>query len=467
MKKIIVISHLIIFVFTGAAFAQEKEGKIYIQLGQSTMVKKSLLALPSFQFFGSTSLAPNYVEAGKTLFDVVKNDLDVSAYFTFIDKNAYLEDPDKKGLKPITAEPNGFNFESWKKIGTEFLIRAGYSIKQNNVDFEAYLYHVPTAKLIFGKKYSGTKTNLRGLAHGFCNDVVFNLTGKKGIFNTKLAVVSDRGGKDFKELYTMDWDAFDGSVKKITSYKSITASPAWSKDGKKIAFSAFLFHPKLKSRNADLMIHDVSSGQIKTLSDEKGINSGPNFFPDNKNLLFTLSRNGNPDIHKISLDGKQLTRITKGPLGAMNVEASVSPDSKKIAFSSDRSGYPMIYVMDVNGSNVTRMTFAGRYNAGPAWSPDGKLIAFAGFDKDHFDIFLMNADGTNMLRLTSSEKRGSSRMANNEDPSFSPDGRHIVFFSDRTGSKQIYIVNLDGSDERRLTFDNFNYIKPSWSPYLD
>lgn len=466
MNKIL-ISLLLLFAIP--TFAQEKKG-LYLDVGSSKLVKKSLLALPSFLFFGNPATSPNYVETGKTLFDVVKNDLDVSAYFTFIDKNAYLEDPDKKGLKPITEEKNGFNFEPWKKIGTEFLVRAGYYLKKDSIELEAYLYHVPTSKLIFGKKYNGSKNSMRTLAHTFCNDIIYNLTGKQGIYLTKLVVVSDRSGKSHKEIFTMDWDAFEGSVKKHTDIRSITASPTWSADGKKIAFSAFELNRNTRARNHNLLLLDMTSGKLSTISDQKGgYNSGPTFFPDSQSLLFTLSKNGEADIYKYSLDGGKLVRITRGPLSAMNVEPNVSTDGKKIAFSSNRSGLAMIYVMDINGNNVTRLTFAGNFNASPSFSPDGKLIAFAGYDKDqdNFDIFLMNSDGHNLIRLTGSQKRKSHRMANNEDPSFSPDGRHIVFSSDRTGTKQVYIVNLDGSDERRLTFDNNTYEKPRWSPYLD
>ncbi len=466
MKKIIC---SLIITFSVLVSAQDKKG-LYLDVGSTKLVKKSLLALPSFLFFGNPSTSPNYVDIGKTLFDVVKNDLDVSAYFTFIDKNAYLEDPDKKGLRPITEEKNGFNFEPWNKIGTEFLVRAGYYLKKDSLEFEAYLYHVPTAKLVFGKKYNGAKGAARTVAHTFCNDVIYNLTGKKGIYLSKLVVVSDRGGKNFKEIYTMDWDAFEGSVKKHTDIKSITASPAWSPDGKKIAFSAFEQNRGTKARNHNLLMLDMTTGKTSTLSDQKGgYNSGPTFFPDGQSLLFTLSKNGEADIHRYYFDTAKLLRITRGPLSAMNVEPNVSADGKRIAFSSNRSGLAMIYVMDINGSNVTRLTFAGNFNASPSFSPDGKLITFAGYDKDqdNFDIFLMNSDGHNLIRLTGSQKRKSHRMANNEDPSFSPDGRHIVFSSDRTGSKQIYIVNLDGSDERRLTMDNFTYEKPKWSPYVD
>ena len=115
---------------------------------------------------------------------------------------------------------------------------------------------------------------------------------------------------------------------------------------------------------------------------------------------------------------------------------------------------------------MKRLTFAGVYNSSPAWSPDGKTLAFAGFDKGHFDIFTVGANGKNIRRLTSSRKR-NGRWADNEYPSFSPDGRFILFSSNRTGRYQLYIVSVDGQYEHRLTFDNKNYYKPQWSPYMD
>jgi TolB protein len=289
------------------------------------------------------------------------------------------------------------------------------------------------------------------------------LTGQRGMFLTKI-VASRSTLKGQKEIFAMDWDG--SNPKQITNHKSIAQSPAWSAEGRAIAYTAFAYHANEKSRNADLFTYELAKGKRWLVSFAKGINSGASFMPDGKNLLLTISSGGNPDIYKISMEGTNKVRLTNGPSGAMNVEPTMSPDGKKIAFSSDRSGRPMIYIMESNGSNPKRITFAGQYNSTPRWSPDSKRIVFAGYDKTHFDLFTMAPDGTNMVRLTSATKP-SGKMADNEDPTFSPDGRHILFVSNRTGINQLYIIGVDGENERRITFDRHEYFKPQWSPFLD
>ena len=122
--------------------------------------------------------------------------------------------------------------------------------------------------------------------------------------------------------------------------------------------------------------------------------------------------------------------------------------------------------MNKDGSNVQSLTFAGRYNASPSWSPDGKLIAFAGYDKTHFDIFTVDVNTKQLTRITKATK-ANGKEADNEDPSFSPDGRHIMYVSNRTVNNQIYISNLDGLNERRITVDDDSYFKPKWSGYIE
>ena len=453
-----ILSLVILFSLTLEA---QTSNEIYIKLGEAR-TKKSLLAFPMLQNLGSSSSSKD-IAAGNEVFNVIKNDLEVSTYFQFIDKDAFLEDPSKKGLKPAPGEPNGFSFASWKQIGAEFLILGGYSATAGNLTLDIYLYQVSKGTLVFGKKYTAGISTVRKLAHTFANDVLKSLTGKEGMYLSKITVATDRESGKSREVFVMDWDGANSI--KISNHQSIALSPAWSFDGKKIAYTAYVQRAKTRMRNADMFLYDLMTGKRELLSFRQGINSGASFHPDNKSLYLTISQGTSPDIYRINLNGDILNKITNGPSGAMNVEPAISPDGRRLAFSSDRPGRTMIYTMNADGTNVKRVTFAGQFNASPSWSPDGKKIAFAGQTGSNFDIFVMNDDGTGMIRLTSA-KRPNGKPANNEDPTWSPDGRFVMYTSDRTGKSQIYFSTADGAEERRVTLDSHNYYKVKWSQNL-
>lgn len=458
MKRFLII--LFAF-FSTTVFAEEQ---LYIKIGDAK-TRKSLVGFPQLNYSGSPVQATKYFSLGAEMYNVIQNDLDVSSYFQFIASSAFLEDSKKAGLKPYPGETSGFKFDNWKPLSADFLIKGEFLVdKDDQIELEIYLYHVPKSALVFGKKYRGPKSTLRKIAHTFANDVLKNLTDKSGPFNSKFVFSSDRGGGKFREIYTMDWDGVD--IEKLTNHNSIALSPAWSPDAKKIAYTAYVKKKSTKMRNADLFLLDLEKSKRINLSYRTGINSGAAFTPNGNSILLTISQGVTPNIFKINLSGEVQGKITNGPGNALNVEPAVSPDGNKVAFSSDRSGKPMIYVMGIDGSNVTRVTFGGVFNSAPAWSSDGKKIAFAGQDAGNFDIFIMDANGQNMTRVTSA-KKPNGKAADNEDPHFSPDGRFIVYTSNRTGKNQIYFSTVDGSEERRVTQDSHNYYKPKWSTFLD
>lgn len=456
IRRIFLIAALV-FVST-TVFAQSK---VLVDVGQAK-TRKSLLALPAFIHLGSLDDA----KVGQELYAVVNNDLDVSGLFTYIKPDAYLEDPKSTGLKPAPGTPNGFDFNKWKSIGTEFLIRGGYTVVNGQVSLEIYAYYVPDASLVLGKKYQGPVSAVRKIAHSFTDEFVRTVTGKPSFFLNKIVVAIDNGPRTHREIFLMDWDG--ANPRQITQHRSISISPDWSPNGELVAYTSFITRRVGKGpakKNPDLFMYEVNTGRRWLVSYREGINSGANFLTNNKELLITLSMGKTADIYRMAADGKSIKQLTAGPGTAMNVEPAISPDGTQIAFSSDRSGKPMIYVMNVDGSNPRRLTFAGHYNSTPTWSPDGKKIAFAGVDKDKgaFDIFVINEDGTGLQRLTSARKT-NGKWANNEAPAFAPDGQRVMFVSDRTGTSQLYMINIDGTNERRITFDSKNYSKPKWGP---
>jgi len=183
-------------------------------------------------------------------------------------------------------------------------------------------------------------------------------------------------------------------------------------------------------------------------------------------IVFESERDGEMDIHVVNPDGSDLQRLTTGVRGW---EPTWSPDRSEILFASDLHGGGQadeeVYVMDADGSNVRRLTNTpGDSTSSWAadWSPDGQKIVFMSNrggsppGSDGNDLYVMNADGSNLRRLTRAHGW-------NATPAWSPDGEHIAFASDREdkGNAGIWLIAPDGTGPRRL---NALGGRPSWSP---
>lgn len=451
---------VLIFILSSLLFVSTHAQQAYIKIGEAQS-KKSNLAFPPMNNLSGVKTS-QHVTLATEIFNTAKKDLELSTYFNVMSQAAFLENTTTLSIKPKANDSNGFAFETWKAIGADFLIRSSISVVNNNMTVEMFLYQVDQSKTVVGKKYQSKTDATVKLGHILANDILEALTGKRGAFLSKIIATTDRTGH--KEVLTMNWDGLEQKV--ITRDRSVAISPNWSPDGNSIIYSIYTRRIRSAQMNLTLFQHNLNTGKRSIISNRNGLNSGGTYSPDGRSIYLTISQNGAPDIYKLNLQGEVMNRLTKGPAGAMNVEAALSKDGSKVAFSSDRGGNPAIYSMNADGSGVKRLTFQGKYNSSPTWSPDGQKIVFASQIDKYFDIFSMNSDGSDLKRLTTAYKANGQR-ASNEDPSFSADGRFIVFTSNRSGKFQIYVMSADGKEERRVTQDSYNYYKPKWSNNLE
>lgn len=440
------------------------ENQTLIKVGEAKL-KKGLVALSTPYFIGNTNKIKNHASLGNEIYQVVYQDLSRVGYFKMQDPSSFIEEAGLIGLKPFPSDSNGFRWENWKSIGSDYLIRTGFQVINEKFELDAYVYDINKRTAFLSKKYQGSLKDLRRVVHTFTDDFVFTLTGRRSFFLSRIVVSINEGKTPEREIYIMDWDG--ANRERVSNDKTLTLSPSWSLDGKKISYTAFLKRDISKARNADLLVFDLASRTSKRVSYRKGINSGAVFHPDGNSMFLTMSGEGNPDIYNIDMTGKILKRITSGPMGAMNVEPAVSPDGKYLAYSSDRAGRPMIYILNLEeGGDPKRLTFAGSFNAAPSWSHDGNKIAFSGWANRNFDIYTIDRSGSNLKKITEASK-SNGRQASNENPSFSPDGRVIIYTSQRNGFSHIYLSLADGSEEWQITSDAKNYFQPKWSSIRD
>lgn len=407
-------------------------GRIYIDINAPS-IRKFKIAIPDFRKFkGEGECGP----LSTKLSAVIANDLDLSGFFSPMDKASFIDE-----ISPLTRED--IRFKNWSVIGAELLLTGAYSCIGPNVEVEIRLFDVFLGKQILGKRVLGEIKDYRRLMHRLGNEVIRVLTGHEGIFLTKLAFVGNGTGQ--KEIYVCDFDGY--GVRKITSDRSIALLPCWSPDGNELVYNSY------RDGGPMLYFKNFRDGNVKRISGRKGLNIGAAWMPDGKRLALTLSYEGNPDIFLIDRQGKILKRLTHH--WAIDVSPSFSPDGKKMAFVSNRSGSPQIYILDLVKGTEERLTFEGKYNTSPTWSSLNR-IAFTSLNQGHYNIATMDPSGGQARQLTDDQ-------GNNEDPCWSPDGHYLAFSSDREGRYHLYLMTANGQNQIKVTSPEGDQTAPSWS----
>ncbi len=355
-------------------------------------------------------------------------------------------DPKKLGLEhSAKTEPHADLIKRGGVFGLTGVAWARLYMKGDKLALSGSLFDAASGIRMMNAEYHGSKDTLRRVVHSLSDDIVRQYTGEKGVAKSRIAFVSDMTGH--KELFTMDYDGHNPM--KISADHSICLSPAWSPDGRMLAYTSY------KDRNPDLFGIDLDTGRRWKIAGYEGLNISPSWSPNGKRIAAALSRDGSAEVYLMNKEGKDIERLTYGAYD--NVSPSWSPNGRELVFTSGRGGTPQLYIMGVDGTDVRRITYEGSYNASPQWSPRGDRIVFASQVAGVFKIATINPDGSDFRVLT--KGRGSD-----ENPSWSPSGRQLVFSSNREGKWNIYIMNSDGTDVERITPNDANYTSPAWSP---
>jgi TolB protein len=327
----------------------------------------------------------------------------------------------------------------------QFVVSGRWTVSGTNVRLDGELRDWPARRAILVKGYEGPVAEWRRVVHRFADDCVQQITGERGVADSRIAFVMCDG--KVKDLWLMDADGY--GARAITTDRSIAQSPAWSPEG-----SLLLFTSWRGGTGPQVWVVSPEQRRPFLVSGRPGLNTSPAYSPDGQRIACTLSQDGNAEIYSLDARGGNPQRLTNHR--AIDTSPAWSPTGREIAFTSDRSGSPQVYVMDADGGNVRRLTFDVDYTDSPAWSPKGDRIAFVTRVGGGFDVWVCRADGTGAQPMVTG--------GNNENPRWSPDGRHLVFASNRDGSYGLWVTDLDGALPRKLSTGGRCAVSPAWSP---
>jgi TolB protein len=437
----LVICYSISLVSASPASAQD-----WFRTGTGLGVTKPRVAVADF-----APKSPASQPLGIEFSEVVRADLDYSGILDLVSKSFNpLQTP---------SAPGEVDFKTWSDApaSAQLLAFGSLTANGNSLEIQAWLNDVRNSSLppVIGKVYRGdvSDAQVRTFAHQFADEIIGKLSGGlPGIASTQIAFVSNRSGN--KEIWAMDYDGQNQHP--VTQLHTISLTPRWSPDASRIAFTCYAPHSG-SVLTAQICIQSMLTNKLISWPRFQGTNSSPAWSPDGSQIMFMSSMLGNPELFSIDASGGHPKRLTYS--NGANTSPSWNPKTgQQVAFVSDRGGIPQLYIMNVDGTSQEKVDLADKgYVIDPAWSPNGQMLAFSWRRPNgNYDLYVMEIVTHQLVELT----RDAAR---NERPSWAPDGRHIVFESTRTGTRQIWSMIADGTEARQLTKQGQNE-SPNWSP---
>ncbi len=402
------------------------------------VVEPMPIALPDF-----SAARPEDRELARRLTGVVVSDLTGTGLFRRIPQEAYISVP--------AGVDSRIRFSDWKAVNARALIAGSLQSAGSAVEVNFRLFDVfAEAELGKGVRFTAGAGNWRRVAHKIADSIYQRITGELPYFDSRVAFISESGpkGNRLKRLAIMDYDG--ANVRPLTDGSAIVLAPRFSPDGSLLIYTSY------ETGVPSVFLLNLRSGVEQSILQSAEMAFAPRFSPDGGKVVLSLTMGANTDIYEVEIGSRRIRRLTSS--AAIDTAPSLSPDGKWLAFESDRSRTQQIYVMRVDGGTPRRISFGeGRYGT-PVWSPAGDYIAFTKQRRGRFHIGVMRADGSEERILTSSFL--------DEGPTWSPNGRVLMFSRETpgpSGGPSIYSVDLYGRNLRQVRTPQFGS-DPAWSP---
>ena len=383
-------------------------------------------------------------ETANAVTQIITANLQRSGLFAPIDPTAYVE-----RIASVDAVPR---FPDWRTINAQALITGRIGrVADGRLQAEFRLWDVLAGQQLDGKQYLTTTDNWRRIAHIISDAIYERLTGQGGYFDSRVVFVDETGPGErrIKRLAIMDQDG--AIVRYLTRGDDLVLTPRFSPSTQEITYMAY------GQGDPRVYLYNIETGQREIVGNFPGMSFSPRFSPDGQRVIMSLQEGSNSNLFVMDLRSKATTRLTDSQ--AIDTAPSYAPDGAKICFESDRGGRQQIYVMGATGGSAQRISFGDGSYSTPVWSPRGDFIAFTRQSQGKFAIGVMKPDGSGERILTEG--------FHNEGPTFSPNGRVIMFFRDPGGSAgpSLYSVDISGRNEQRIPTPSYAS-DPAWSPLL-
>ena len=366
-----------------------------------------------------------------------------------LDRSGVLKSMERNRLPANPHFSNQVQYSRWRNAKQDYLVVGRVKEKSPglyNIEFQ--LLDVLKQKQLVGRSMPAKKSNLRSRAHQISDFIYEQITGTRGAFNTRIAFV--RAQKDAARKYVLQVADTDGfNAQNVLESDEPIMSPSWSPDGKSLAYVSF------ENERPEIFIQHLATARRSKVAGFRGLNSAPSWSPDGKFLALVLSKDGSPDIYTLNTATKRLKRLTTHR--SIDTEPVWASDGRTIIFTSDRAGSPQLYRIDVGGGKPKRVTFEGRYNSAASLSPDGKFIAMVHGEQGQYKIAQFERETGNLTVLTDSSL--------DESPSFSPNGKMVLYASTRGSSGFLYAVSIDGRAKHKLSDQAGDIREPVWGPF--